>query len=255
MTYKTIEYRKKENVGVIRFKDHIDKQVGIFRLTDEISGVSSTVSSEADVRLVVLMGIGKLSTFLELNSELLEQQDEEEIVHPSLAESIANIEKPVMAGIDEVALDQSLEMILACDIRIATEKSRFGLSQLKRGTIPWNGGTQRLPRLVGKGRALEMLLTGETIDAQEAHRIGLVNRVVPKKDLEKTVMDLAQDIASKSPIALRYAKEAINNGMDLTLEQGLQLEADLYMLIHTTRDRTEGIQAFQEKRKPQFDGT
>ena len=117
-----------------------------------------------------------------------------------------------------------------------------------------NGGTQRLPRLVGKGKALELVLAGDTIDAQEAHRIGLVNRVVPENVLEKTVMELAKDIASKSPIALRYAKEAMNAGLDLTLEQGLRLEADLYMLLHTTSDRTEGIRAFQEKRKPRFTG-
>jgi enoyl-CoA hydratase/carnithine racemase len=107
---------------------------------------------------------------------------------------------------------------------------------------------------VGRGKALEMILTGEVIDAQEALRIGLVNKVVPNKDLMEVTMKMAQDMASKGPIALRYTKEAIYKGMDMTLEQGLRLEADLYLLIHTSKDRTEGIQAFQEKRKPKFEG-
>jgi enoyl-CoA hydratase/carnithine racemase len=120
--------------------------------------------------------------------------------------------------------------------------------------IPSDGGTQRLARLVGRGKTLEMILTGEVIDAQEALRIGLVHRVVPKKDLTEVAMKMAQEMASKGPIALRYTKEAVYKGMDMTLEQGLRLEADLYLLIHTTKDRTEGIQAFREKRKPKFEG-
>jgi enoyl-CoA hydratase len=254
MTYKTIEYWEKEHVGVIKFRDDINIKEDFFRLGDEVSQISIIIRSEADIWVVVLMGIGTLSTIPESNTEYLEPQDEEEIVSPSLAESIAAIEKPVIAGIEDDAMDQCLELVLSCDIRIATEKSRFGLSQLEKGTIPMNGGTQRLPRLVGKGKALEMVLTGETIDAQEAHRIGLLNRVVPGNELEKTVVEIAKDMAAKSPVALRYAKEAINAGLDLTLEQGLHLEADLYMLLHTTGDRTEGIRAFQGKRKPQFTG-
>jgi enoyl-CoA hydratase/carnithine racemase len=254
MTYKTIEYRKKEHFSVIKFKDDIDIKGDLSRLKDELYEVSTLVSAEADLWLVVLMGVGVLSSLLESGSEYLEPQETEEMASASLIESIAIIEKPVIAGIDGDAIDQCLELILACDVRIAAEKSRFGFTQLEKGTIPMNGGTQRLPRLVGKGKALELVLTGETIDAQEAHRIGLVNRVVPEKILEKTVMELAKDMASKSPIALRYAKEAMNAGLDLTLQQGLRLEADLYMLLHTTSDRTEGITAFQEKRKPQFTG-
>jgi enoyl-CoA hydratase/carnithine racemase len=107
---------------------------------------------------------------------------------------------------------------------------------------------------VGRGKALEMILTGETIDAEEALRIGLVNKVVPKKDLMKVTMKMAEEMATKGPIALRYAKEAIYKGMDMTLEQGLRLEAGLYLLIHTSKDRTEGIQAFREKRTPKFEG-
>jgi enoyl-CoA hydratase/carnithine racemase len=160
----------------------------------------------------------------------------------------------VIAAISGDAIGQGLELALACDIRIASEASRFGLPQIESGVIPWDGGTQRLSRLVGKGKALEMILTGEMIEAQEALRIGLVHKVLPKKDLTEVTMKMAQEMASKGPIALRYTKEAIYKGMDMTLEQGLHLEADLYLLIHTSKDRTEGIQAFREKKKPQFEG-
>lgn len=254
MTYRTIEYRKKEHVGLIKFREDIAKTEDLARLRDEIYEVSTIVSAEADLRLAVLMGIGTLSNFLVSSSEHRGFRYKEEIAAPSLAESVAAIEKPVIAGIEGVAMDQCLELILSCDIRIATEKSRFGLSQLEKGTFPMDGGTQRLPRLVGKGKALEMLLTGETIDAQEAYSIGLLNRVVPENVLERTVMEIAKEMASKSPTALRYAKEAVNAGLDLTLQQGLHLEADLYMLLHTTSDRKEGIRAFQGKRKPRFTG-
>jgi enoyl-CoA hydratase/carnithine racemase len=145
-------------------------------------------------------------------------------------------------------------MALACDIRIAGETSRFGLPQIKKGLIPWDGGTQRLTRLVGRGKALEMILTGETMSAEEAYRFGLVSQVVPPKELMAIVMKMAREMASKGSIALRYTKEAVYQGMDLTLEQGLRLEADLYLLIHTTKDRTEGIKAFREKRVPKFEG-
>jgi enoyl-CoA hydratase/carnithine racemase len=160
----------------------------------------------------------------------------------------------VIAAISGDVIGQGLELALACDLRIASETSHFGLPQIKTGHLPSDGGTQRLSRLVGRGKGLEMILTGEIIDAQEALRIGLVNKVVPKKDLMEVTMKMAQEMASRGPIALRYIKEAIYKGMDMTLEQGLRLEADLYLILHTTKDRTEGIQAFRGKRKPKFEG-
>ena len=172
----------------------------------------------------------------------------------SVSEPIARIDRPVIAAIQGDAIGQGLEMALACDLRIAAETSRFGLPQIKAGLIPWDGGTQRLARLVGRGKALEMILTGETIDAREAYRVGLVNKVVPSQELMSTVMSMAREMATKGSIALRYTKEAVYQGMDLILEQGLRLEADLYLLIHTTKGRTEGIKAFREKRVPKFEG-
>lgn len=256
MAYTTIEYNRKEHVGLVHLRDDISEQDGIARLAHEISELSADIAAQDDIRIVVITGIGNSPLRVEIDAmaQQMEIERQEDMPSLSVPESIAHIEKPVIAGINGDALGQELELILACDIRIGTKKSRFGLPQLEKGLIPWNGGTQRLARLVGKGNALEMILTGKTIDAQEAYRIGLVHKVVSSEALQRTVMDFAQGMASKGPLALQYAKEAINTGMDLTLEQGLHLEADLYLLLHTTRDRTEGIRAFQEKKKPQFEG-
>ena len=128
------------------------------------------------------------------------------------------------------------------------------MSQISHNEIPFDGGTQRLPRLVGRTKAMEMILTGLKIDSEEAKAIGLVNQVVPAEELMPSALKMAEDLAAKGPIALRYAKEAVLKGMDMTLEQGLRLEADLYFLLHTTQDRQEGITAFREKRPPEFEG-
>lgn len=171
-----------------------------------------------------------------------------------LINALNEIPQPLIAAIDGDAIGMGLEAILACDIRIASETSRFGLPQIQEGTIPCFGGTQRLVRTVGKGAALEMLLTDDPIDAASAKRIGLVNNVVPVADLQAAVTRMATTMSGKGPISLQYVKEAVCSGMELTLDQGLWLEADLYFLLHTTQDRTEGVRAFQEKRNAHFQG-
>ncbi len=172
----------------------------------------------------------------------------------SFVEPIARLKLPVIAAIRGDAIGPALELALACDIRIGTENACFGLPQIRDGRIPCNGGTQRLPRLVGMGKAMQMILTGELIDAEEACRIGLINRVVDSGSLIKAAMVLAQEMAEKSPLSLSYVKEALYHGNDLTLDQGLRMELDLYLLLFTTSDRNEGIVAFREKRKPDFKG-
>ena len=256
MPGETLRYQKKAHLLVIDLNSSLDRLLGQSQRSAELCGLRDEVALDKEVRVVVISDIGKkdLSRETDLTKPVSVDGLEEEIEPWSLTESISKLGQPVIVAISGDAVGQGLELALACDIRIASETSRFGLPQIKSGLMPWDGGTQRLSRLVGKGKALEMILTGEVIDAKEALRIGLVNKVVPNRDLTEVTMKMAQEMASKGPIALRYTKEAIYKGMDMTLEQGLRLEADLYLLIHTSKDRTEGIQAFQEKRKPQFEG-
>jgi enoyl-CoA hydratase/carnithine racemase len=175
-------------------------------------------------------------------------------IESSYSRHVSQLKQPVIAAIKGDALGPCLELALACDIRIGTESSRFGLPQIREGQMPSGGGTQRLPRIIGPGKAMEMTLTGMTIDAGEACRIGLLNRVVAKENLIAAAMSIAEEMATKSPLSLNYAKEALYSGMDLTLDQGLKMELDLYLLLFTTSDRTEGIAAFKEKRPPEFKG-
>ena len=167
---------------------------------------------------------------------------------------MAGIPIPVIAAINGDAMDQGLEMALACDLRVAVEDAGLGITDLSRGVVPWDGGTQRLPRLVGRGMAMEMLLTGRVLDAREALKVGLVHHVVPCEQLDGAVGKLAATLAGKAPIALRYAKEAVMKGMDGPMEQGMRLEADLSILLQRTADRAEGIASFLEKRCPRFAG-
>jgi len=162
--------------------------------------------------------------------------------------------QPIIAAIRGFALGGGLELALACDIRIAAEDSQLGLTEINLAIIPGGGGTQRLPRLVGRGKALEMILTGMRVPAAEALRIGLVERVVPVAELMSAADGLARQIADKAPIALRYAKEAVVGGLGLPLADGVRLENDLSTLLRTTEDRVEGAKAFVEKRKPKWTG-
>jgi len=162
--------------------------------------------------------------------------------------------QPIIGAIRGYALGGGLELALACDIRIAGEDAQLGLTEVNLAIIPGGGGTQRLPRLIGRGRALEMILTGARIDAREAWRIGLVERVVPAADVLASARELARTLAEKAPVALRYAKEAVVKGLELPLADGLRLENDVATLLRTTEDRVEGAKAFLEKRKPRFTG-
>ncbi len=172
----------------------------------------------------------------------------------SAADPVAALKQPVIAAIRGDALGFGLELAMACDIRIATEGARFGLPQVREGRMPSDGGTQRLPRLVGRGRAAWMLLTGESVDAPEACRIGLIHRLETPERLMQAATEMAQAMAAQSPLSLNHAKEALHKGLDLTLGQGIRMEMDLYLLMFSTKDRVEGIRAFQEKRKPRFEG-
>jgi enoyl-CoA hydratase/carnithine racemase len=172
----------------------------------------------------------------------------------SLAEPVAALECPVIAAMNGDASGIGLELALACDIRVAAKSARLSLPYIKKGLIPSDGATQRLPRLVGRAKAMELMLTGDVLSAEDACSLGLVNRVVPDKKLMGIVIEMGSEMAGMAPLSLKYCKEAVLKGLDMTLEQGLRLEGDLYFLLHTTEDRTEGITAFKEKRKPKFKG-
>jgi len=172
----------------------------------------------------------------------------------NLFNRIENLEKPVIAAIGGVCLGGGCELAMSCHIRIAAENAKFGQPEIKIGLIPGAGGTQRLSRLVGKGMAMEMVLTGDMIAAQQALSIGLVNRVVKEDSLMLTAEEIATKIASNAPLATRYALEAIRRSNDGMLDDGLTMERDFFALLCTTADMREGVNAFKEKRRPIFTG-
>ena len=254
MLYENLSYQNQDHILMIRLHKPTAYQTRTEELSNELSDLCTTVAQNKEIHVVIINWEPEApSSGMDLGEEVMIRWEGR--TKPwSLAAPVAKLDIPIITAMNGYTIGQDLELALACDIRIASDTSHFGLPHVREGLIPWDGGTQRLSRLVGRAKAIEIILTGEIIDAQEAHRIGLVHKVVENSELMNVVMNMAQEIASKGPISLRYAKEAIHKGMDLTLKQGLRLEADLYFLLHTTRDRMEGIKAFQGKRTPQFQG-
>lgn len=173
----------------------------------------------------------------------------------SWIESLDSVRKPVIAAIHGVCMGAGLELALACDIRLAAEGARLGLPETALGVIPGGGGTQRLPRLIGLGRALDMILTGESVDAKRALEIGLVTRLAPCRDtVIESALRLAELVSGRAPLATAYAKEAVRAGLSVSLIEGLRLEKTLFAVLASTHDRREAAAAFREKRKPAFRG-
>lgn len=246
MSYSTVIYAKDGRIGRITLNRPEAGNAINRPLAQELAAACDRINQDDDVYVAVITGAG-YSTFC--RGRELGSGD-----RCSVAASVAGIDRPVIAAINGDALGQGLELALSGDLRIASSQARFGFPEVGEGLIPMDGGTQRLPRIVGRAKALELVLTAETISAEEALAIGLVNKIVSPEALAAEVDAVVQTIITKGPIALRYVKEAVNKGLDLTLEQGLRLESDLYFLLHTTADRTEGIRAFREKRQPRFKG-
>jgi enoyl-CoA hydratase len=256
MNRERVLIAKKGSVGIITLNQPNLKNAISTLMSAELADIRNEIYWDSDIRVVIITGEGKEAFSAGTDEKEFSSYENRTslIERVSIASIIDAFDCPTIAAINGDAFGQGLELALACDLRICSQSARFAMPHLTYGEIPWDGGTQRLPRLVGRDKALEMILTGEMIEAQEAYRIGLVNKIVPPGELITVAMDMAKEMASKGPIALRYAKEAIYKGMDVTLEQGLRLEADLYLLLHTTRDRTEGINAFRKKRTPKFEG-
>jgi enoyl-CoA hydratase len=189
-------------------------------------------------------------------------QGEEETIRPYQAGGlgldpfgvIANLPCPVVASVQGACLSAGLELALACDLRLSADDARFGLPEVSQGTLPRAGGSQRLARLAGRSVATSMLLLGDELDAEAAYRAGLVSRVFKATELASEAEAAARKIAAHGPLALRYAKEAVLNGSQLPLDQALRYELDLSVILQTTQDRAEGVQAFLEKRPPRFEG-
>lgn len=249
-----VVYQKRESVAIIILNRPDSKNAINTQMVVKFEDIRNEISRDNDIRVLIITGKETFCAGTDARELSLRDNKAELIGQLSISSSVAGLNRPTIGAVNGEAFGQGLELALACDLRICTETARFAMNHVASGDIPWDGGTQRLSRLVGRGKAIEMILTGDVIDAQEAYRIGLVNKVVPLQEFMAVVVETAKEIASKGPIALRYAKEAVHKGMDLTLGQGLGLEADLYFLLHTTRDRTEGIRAFQEKRSPRFEG-
>ncbi len=265
MAYETLIYEKNENLAIVTLHRPQALNAMNSQMARELVDVADIIENE-DIRVVVLAGSGGRAFSVGMDfDELVDSA--EGVDDPVLLQDIhhrlwnvnpcdrwASLTKPTIAAVGGYALGAGLELALACDIRLATEDSQFGFPEIQLGLIPCMGGTQRLTRLIGRAKATEMILTGDPISAAEALRAEMVTQVVGNEALMPTAVQLALKIAAHGAIALRFAREAISKGLDMTFEQGMQLETDLYALLQTTSDRAEGIRAFKEKRKPTFTG-
>jgi enoyl-CoA hydratase len=245
MNENSVQYIKTGHIGYITFNQ---TDAG---LASELAEISAAINGDEEIYAVVVRADGHFFR----DAAYLANTEENEVSIARPAASLGEITRPTVAALNGDVIGAGLEIALACDMRIAVENARFGMPQIKFGRIPTDGGTQRLARLVGKGKAMEMILTGELIGASEAIDIGLVNKVVKSESLASEIESLVAVLANKAPLAMRYCKEAVYKGLDLTLEQGLRLEADLYFLLHTTSDRSEGVQSYLQKRKPKYRGS
>ncbi len=259
MNYENLLYEKRENVAVITINRPKVLNALNRRTMEELDAAVSAVLADPDIRATVLTGAGDKAFVAGADiKELAELTPvggrDYGLFGQSVLNRIENSPKPFIAAVNGFALGGGCELAMACHLRLAAENAHLGQPEVKLGLIPGYGGTQRLARLVGKGRALQLVMTGEHITATEAKRIGLVNEVVPQPDLFDTALSWAHKIAVNAPLAIRFAIEAVNHGLDMTLPEGLYLEATLFSLCCTTEDMKEGTRAFLEKRPAKFTG-
>jgi len=215
-------------------------------IAQSLCTAAEEIAHDDSLRVVVLRASGA--------SFCLGEEDDPETRSVPWVEALARITQPLIAVIQGDAIAEGLELALACDLRIASKRAHFAMPQAGQGRLTSRGGSQRLPRLVGRSRALDLLLSSRRVDADEAIATGLVTRVATHARLATAAASLISDLVDKAPIALRYAKEAVWKGSDMTLDQGIRLEEDLYALLQTSSDRSAGIRAFLTKQRPRFHG-
>ncbi len=226
---------------------------------EDLEAAFTDARDDDAVRGVILTGAGDKAFIAgadigELARVTAVQAEQSSAYGQKVLNLIENLGKPVIAAINGFALGGGCETAMACTIRIASENAKFGQPEVKLGLLPGGGGTQRLPRLIGKGHALQLILTGGMISAAEAYRVGLVNEVVPPAELLPRAEALLQEIFASAPLAVKFSLRAVNDGGDTTLAEGLALESAFFGLCAGTEDKQEGTSAFLEKRKPQFQG-
>ena len=258
-TFENLLYEKKNAIAYVTVNRPKVLNALNMATMEELRTVFHAIKADDSVRVVILTGAGEKAFVAgaDLN-ELAKHNAVEGKAYTHRGQSvlnlIENLGKPVIACINGFALGGGCEIALACTMRLASENAKLGQPEVKLGIIPGYGGTQRLSRLVGKGIAQQLVLTGEMISAQEAQRIGLVNEVVAQAELVPRAEAIAHKIVANAPLAVQYAMEAINRGMEMTLAEGLYLEATLFGVCCATEDKTEGTKAFLEKRAPNFKG-
>ncbi len=212
----------------------------------ELDEACAAINDDASVRVAILRSDGDLFCSGWAGDGVLSS--------PQPFACLESMGQPIICALNGEATSAGLELALACDVRIAAESATFSLPETAQGQLPMGGGTQRLPRLIGRGEALRLILLGEEIDAAEAYRIGLVSALAPHGQLDDKARSLAERMASRGPLALRYAKEAVQRGLEQPLDQALRYETDLTVILQSTEDRAEGVKAFLEKREPKFEG-
>jgi enoyl-CoA hydratase len=256
--YETILVERRDRVAIVTINRPEKRNALNIQTRTEGAAVLDELRADDSIRVVVLTGAGDKAFIAGADiAEFAKRtaiSQREVMLERSLFNAIDAFPKPIIAMINGYCLGGGCEVALACDIRIASERASFGQPEINLGIIPGGGGTQRLTRLIGEGKAMELILTGEIIDAQTALALGLANHVVPADQLEAKTMEIATRIADKSPIALRLAKEAIRLAARSNLDEGLRREVDLFALCFSSEDKDEGVSAFLEKRKANFKG-
>lgn len=254
---KTVHYIKEGAHALISIRCPQSKYTANENIAIEIRSICKQIQEDEHVRVVILTSDGQgfsfpRNTYVPVHDDHTVDPISDWLDHNKAASSLAALKIPVIASVNGNALNHGLELILACDIRIVEDQVCMGFTDISDGVIPWDGGTQRLSRIIGRGKALELLLTNRIINAREAIKIGLVTEIAKKTEGLEVARKYASRIANGPPIATRFLKEAIYKGLDLGLTPGLELEADLSAMLLDTTDREEGLKAFFEKRDPKF---